>query len=117
MRSRHPETPYGFSAGVVKLPAGDYELLLFDARTAQFRPGARCTVAATTTELRLPVATTDRVVRLQLRGLPGAGYLLKTVHENGRSSMDFGRADGRHTLLLPPGLCTAWVKTGPADRP
>lgn len=98
---------YTFRSGTAKLPIGDYELRLFDARNSQMVPAARCTVARDTTELRIPITIADRVVRLHLRGLPGAGYMLRIVHESGRTAQEFGRADGDHTLLLPPGPCIA----------
>lgn len=102
---------YRFPTGEVKLPAGDYELRLFDAATSQMRAGARCTAAATTTELRLPVDTTDRVVHVAVRGV-GAGYVLIVVHESGRTARELGRPDGLHTLLLPPGPCMLTVGSG-----
>jgi predicted ribosomally synthesized peptide with SipW-like signal peptide len=98
---------YMFRSGSAKLPTGDYELRLFDTRNSQMVPAARCTVARDTTELRIPVAIADRVVRLHLRGLPGAGYMLRIAHESGRTAQEFGSAGGEHTLLLPPGPCLA----------
>lgn len=98
---------YTFRSGAARLPTGDYELRLFDARTSQMVPAARCTVARDATELRIPITIADRVVRLHLRGLPGAGYMLRIVHESGRTAQEFGSTDGDHTLLLPPGPCIA----------
>lgn len=99
-----------FRNGTAKLPTGEYELRIYDARNSQMVPAARCTVARETTELRIPIPIADRVVRLHLRGLPDAGYMLRIVHESGRTVQEFGRTDGDYTLLLPPGPCIATYK-------
>ena len=106
---------YTFRSGAARLPTGDYELRLCDARNSQMVPAARCTVARDTTELRIPITIADRVVRLHLRGLPNAGYMLRIVHESGRTAQEFGSTDGDHTLLLPPGPCIVTCKQMLAD--
>jgi hypothetical protein len=116
-RRRPGPDGFPFRDGSAKLPVGEYELRLREARNAGLVAGARCTVAPGQVELRLPVATRDRVVRLHVRGLRDAGYMLRTMHESGRSEVAFARPDGRHTLLLPPGPCTVSVQAGAAERP
>ncbi|MFY9343347.1 MAG: carboxypeptidase-like regulatory domain-containing protein [Planctomycetota bacterium] len=101
---------FTFPRGTAALPAGAYALRLFDARNSHMVPVATGTVARDTTELRLRVAAVDRVVRLHLRGVTGAGYGLSVAHESGRTANELGRADGEHTLLLPPGPCVTTVR-------
>jgi hypothetical protein len=106
---------FRFASGTVTLPCGAYELQLFDSSTSQMRPVRRCVVARDTTGLRFVVPSSDRVLRLHLRGLANGGYMLQAVHENGRKAMEFGRADGEHLLLLPPGLCTLTLHRGSGE--
>jgi len=98
---------FKFRNGTVRLPAGDYELRFYEARNSTMVPVATCTVARDTTELLIAVATKDRIVRLHVRGLDAASYMLQIVHESGHTVREFGRANGEHTLLLPPGPCIA----------
>jgi hypothetical protein len=100
---------FRFRGGVARVPVGEYELCLFNGM-GTFVPVARCTVAHDTTELRIPITIADRVVRLHLRGLPDAGYMLRIVHESGRTVQEFGSTDGDYTLLLLPGPCIATYK-------
>ena len=105
---------YTFHGGIAKVPVGEYELRLFNGK-GTFVPVARCTFTLDTTELRIPITIADRDLRLHLRGLPNAGYMLRIVHESGRTALEFGRADGDHTLLLPPGPCIVTCKQMLAD--
>jgi RNA polymerase sigma-70 factor (ECF subfamily) len=100
---------HGFKHGTAKLPVGDYQLRLFDASSSSMRPAAKCSVARDTVELRIPIAIGDRVVKLHLRGLDSAGYMLSIAHESGRKALEFGNPDGEHVLLLPPGTCRATI--------
>jgi hypothetical protein len=106
---------YTFGTGTAVLPTGDYELQLLDGNSHMV-PAARCSVARDTTELRIPIVTFDRVVRLHLRGLDSTGYGgVKIVHESGRKAFGLGRADGEHMLMLPPGGCVATLSRKLAD--
>jgi hypothetical protein len=67
--------------------------------------------------LRPPIASRDRLVRLQLLGLSGADYRLHAECESGRSAVQSGRADGCHELQLPPGPCVVIVAAGPSGSP
>jgi hypothetical protein len=66
-------------------------------------------VAPDTIELRIPVSTTDHVVKLHLRGLESGGYMIDVKHDSGRKAMDFGHTDGEHMFLLPAGNCRASI--------
>lgn len=108
---------YTFRDGRTKLPVGDYELRLYDASTSQLTSVAKCNVARDTIELRLPVPTRDRVVRLHVRGIPPGGHMLLIAHESGRKALELvPPMDGDHTLLLPPGPCTATLKRQPSEN-
>lgn len=105
---------YTFRNGSVALPVGDYDLRLFDG-DCHMLPTARCAVAADTGELRIAVAVHDRIVRLHVRGVGGAAYMLQLVHESGRRLREFGRQGGDHMLLLPPGSCMLTCSMASAD--
>ena len=96
---------YSFRNGTAMLPVGDYRLRLYDASEAHMVPVAECSITLQSEEVRIVTPTTERVLRLHLRGLDAAGYMLQVVHESGRKQLEFGRASGNHELLLPPGLC------------
>lgn len=97
-----PGASYGFRGGTARVPVGPYRLRL--GRGVHMLPVAECTIAADVDELRLPVGDPGRLLRLRIRDA-GAGYVLQIAHENGLRQLEFGRADGEHALLLPPGLC------------
>jgi len=117
-RGRGPsmEGIHGFKRGTAKLPVGDYQLRLFNADNSQMVLAAKCSVARDTVELRIPIAIGDRVVKLHLRGLDSAGYTLSIAHESGPKALEFGRADGEHVLLLPPGTCRATITRPSPDQ-
>jgi hypothetical protein len=108
---------FSFRSGTVPLPCGDFTWVRFDLSSSQFRPVATCRVDPDTHELRLAIPDADRMVRLELRGVPDPGYLLEVQHENGRVVREFGNATRRHVLWLPTGACTLTVKRGTAREP
>ncbi|MCA8976932.1 MAG: carboxypeptidase regulatory-like domain-containing protein [Planctomycetes bacterium] len=110
-----PRDIYTFRDGSARLPIGDYRLRLFDPQHSCMTPVAECAVDTGTRVLRVAIPSPDRIVHLSLRDLDSGAYMLQIVHESGRSMREFGRADGEHTLLLPPGPCTVNLNRTAAD--
>lgn len=104
------------ATGRVRLQAGSYDVCrAVTAGGETIVTLATCAIGTDTTELRVPVAITDRLLRLHLRGLAG-DYTLRVVHESGRDVEAPARTDREHALLLPPGPCVVTVRRPNGDR-
>ncbi len=90
------------------LPVGEFVVRRYDPGNNRMTDVGRCTVAKDTRELRIVLNLTDRVVHLRLLGA-GNDYVLRIVHESGRTLEELAAKEGRHALFLPQGPCTAIV--------